>query len=203
MHHYMSEPEVESLVAQWSGHPWRAPSHGKCCTCQTCGYPNDEPCWCGFFGNYDKIERVLPLVLAQGYRLSIVMSPPSRAIDLVGVTVERQEGQTLSFVGVWTVFDKDLASAITRAVGWIAGRDLSRLESHMCATDVEVVPDKDNPGDWVIQDTQGIGDYRYLSTVPMTDVADDCKKGIVTEVAAFLNSRGIKDITGPGRAPGV
>jgi len=21
------------------------PSHGECCTCQTCGYPHDE-CWC-------------------------------------------------------------------------------------------------------------------------------------------------------------
>ncbi|MDH4186843.1 MAG: hypothetical protein OEV08_07590, partial [Nitrospira sp.] len=30
------------------GAPYRRPTHGACCTCQTCGWPNASVCQCGY-----------------------------------------------------------------------------------------------------------------------------------------------------------
>ena len=39
--------ELDALVAEIMGRPFRKPTHGSCCTCQTCGYHYDD-CQCGY-----------------------------------------------------------------------------------------------------------------------------------------------------------
>ena len=39
--------ELDALMAQLMGHPFRKPTHGTCCTCQICGHNYDD-CQCGY-----------------------------------------------------------------------------------------------------------------------------------------------------------
>jgi hypothetical protein len=40
--------ELDALIAEKvMGQPFRKPTHGTCCTCQTCGHGYDE-CQCGY-----------------------------------------------------------------------------------------------------------------------------------------------------------
>lgn len=52
--------ELDALIAEKViGKPWRKPTHGTCCTCQRCGYPNDSDCECGYT---EYIEKAWPVV---------------------------------------------------------------------------------------------------------------------------------------------
>ena len=53
-------PVVDALIAEKvMGMPFRKPTHGTCCTCQTCGHPNDSACQCGYS---EYIEMAWPVV---------------------------------------------------------------------------------------------------------------------------------------------
>ena len=51
--------ELDRAVAEARGRPFRIPTHGSCCTCQTCGHYYDE-CQCGIG---DDIAAAWPLLL--------------------------------------------------------------------------------------------------------------------------------------------
>jgi len=54
-------PELDALVADKIFHqPFRKPTHGNCCTCQTCGHGHDE-CRCDY-GLADWIGRTWEIV---------------------------------------------------------------------------------------------------------------------------------------------
>lgn len=52
-------PALDAAVAAALGTPWRKPTHGPCCTCQTCGHPNDGECQCGYSTDWEKGGPVL------------------------------------------------------------------------------------------------------------------------------------------------
>lgn len=51
---------LDWAVAKANNTPWMKPTHGNCCTCQTCGWPHDE-CKCDFSTDWSQggpiIER--------------------------------------------------------------------------------------------------------------------------------------------------
>jgi hypothetical protein len=54
--------ELDYWVAKAIGNDWRKPSHGSCCSCQTCGHFNDE-CQCGY---HDSWSQLGPLIEKYG-----------------------------------------------------------------------------------------------------------------------------------------
>lgn len=63
--------ELDALIAEKvMGKPWRKPTHGTCCTCQTCGWPNDNDCQCGYSEDIARAwEVVEKLDLFEYYKL--------------------------------------------------------------------------------------------------------------------------------------
>ncbi len=57
--------ELDALVAEKvMGEPFREPTHGVCCTCQTCGFPHDE-CRCGYSYDIEMAWRVVDKMTSQ------------------------------------------------------------------------------------------------------------------------------------------
>lgn len=59
-------PELDALIAEMMGSPFRKPTHGSCCTCQTCGHYYDE-CQCGYGDDIAMAWRVVKLMLCRGF----------------------------------------------------------------------------------------------------------------------------------------
>lgn len=52
--------ELDKLIAEKiMGMPWRKPTHGTCCTCQTCGHSNESDCACGWSTDIEMAWRVV------------------------------------------------------------------------------------------------------------------------------------------------
>lgn len=45
--------ELDAACAAALGKAWTRPTHGRCCTCQDCGWDHDN-CQCGYSENEDK-----------------------------------------------------------------------------------------------------------------------------------------------------
>lgn len=55
----MSDRDLDRRVAEVvMGLLWRKPTHGTCCTCQTCGH-DIEDCACGWSEDVEKSHRVI------------------------------------------------------------------------------------------------------------------------------------------------
>jgi len=51
--------ELDKQCAAALGRPWSRPTHGTCCTCQTCGWDHDN-CQCGYSDDeYPEKTRLL------------------------------------------------------------------------------------------------------------------------------------------------
>jgi len=50
--------ELDALVAELMGKPFRKPTHGTCCTCQVCGWDYDN-CQCNYGEFIDKALLVV------------------------------------------------------------------------------------------------------------------------------------------------
>ena len=46
--------ELNRAVSEAMGKPWRKPTHGTCCTCQTCGQYYDDGCLCDWTDDSEK-----------------------------------------------------------------------------------------------------------------------------------------------------
>ena len=47
--------ELDAACARALGKPWTKPTHGRCCTCQDCGWDHDN-CQCGYLDNSEKSQ---------------------------------------------------------------------------------------------------------------------------------------------------
>lgn len=50
-----TEIDLNRQIAELLGTPWTKPTHGRCCTCQTCGW-DYESCQCNYTDNPEKSE---------------------------------------------------------------------------------------------------------------------------------------------------
>jgi len=59
----MDKAQLKTIDAQIAekvfGAAWRRPTHGTCCTCQTCGWPNDWECKCGYSSDIEKAWEIV------------------------------------------------------------------------------------------------------------------------------------------------
>lgn len=46
--------DLNRTVSEAMGKPWRKPTHGRCCACQTCGQYYDDGCLCDWTDNPEK-----------------------------------------------------------------------------------------------------------------------------------------------------
>lgn len=45
--------DIDAACARALGKPWTKPTHGRCCTCQDCGWDHDN-CQCGYSEDHEK-----------------------------------------------------------------------------------------------------------------------------------------------------
>ena len=61
-----SATEIDRRIAAFLGKPFRKPTHGSCCTCQTCGHYYDE-CQCGYTEDMSEAWEVVEHMVGNGY----------------------------------------------------------------------------------------------------------------------------------------
>lgn len=59
------EEKINRAIAKYAGTPWKKPDHGPCCTCQTCGWFNDD-CKCQYTNDECEIEEVVDRLQREG-----------------------------------------------------------------------------------------------------------------------------------------
>ena len=74
----MSE-DLSRTVSEAMGKPWRKPTHGRCCTCQTCGQYYDDGCLCDWADNPEKSALLEDEIERRGLSADYV----SAIIDIV------------------------------------------------------------------------------------------------------------------------
>ena len=62
--------ELDALIAEVMGKPFRKPTHGNCCTCQVCGHYHDE-CQCGYGDDISMAWRVFEKMPEFGFHLLV------------------------------------------------------------------------------------------------------------------------------------
>ena len=65
--------ELDALVAELMGKPFRKPTHGSCCTCQVCGWDYDN-CQCGYGEFIDKAWQVVEKMQEIGHTVTMFSS---------------------------------------------------------------------------------------------------------------------------------
>jgi pentatricopeptide repeat protein len=88
----MDNRELDAQVAEFMGKPFRKPTHGSCCTCQTCGWDYDN-CQCGYSEYIEKAWRVVEKMRERGLYITVV----SQKDDYL-VTVSEYLSQPSSYV---------------------------------------------------------------------------------------------------------
>lgn len=98
--------ELDRQVAEILGYPWKRPTHGSCCTCQTCGWEYEE-CKCGYSDNEspDKLKPMEDLIEQRGLSYEYIAA-------LAGV-------RKPTLVDVMTVWDILRSSQDARAAAFI------------------------------------------------------------------------------------
>jgi hypothetical protein len=63
-------PKLDLRIANMMGKRWRTPTHGYCCTCQTCGWDHDN-CQCGYSTEIEMAFRVVEKFVADGFFVAV------------------------------------------------------------------------------------------------------------------------------------
>lgn len=65
--------EVDAACAAALGRPWCRPTHGRCCTCQDCGWDYDH-CQCGYSGDPEKARLLEDEIERRGLQSEYVFA---------------------------------------------------------------------------------------------------------------------------------
>lgn len=82
--------ELDALIAaSVFGRPHRKPTHGTCCTCQTCGWDKDN-CECGYSDDITKAWEVVEKLNARGEWVTVGLNAAHRAQCFISTSGERE-----------------------------------------------------------------------------------------------------------------
>lgn len=93
--------ELDRWAAKSNETPWRKPTHGTCCTCQQCGWPNDGECKCDFSTDWSQGGPLLERFGIEVERWADEVFPPFMARIPNNVEEDiHQSGETYLIAGM-------------------------------------------------------------------------------------------------------